>query len=172
MLSIPTTSEYAPYYGSYIEYVGTEPVLDLLKMQLPETLGMFRALSKKEFKHRYHPSKWSVAEVLAHMIDTELVMASRAFRIARKEINPLPGFDQNAFIENGSIEEFDPECLIKGFEAVRHSTLSLAHLITPDQYLLVGTASGFKVSVRALYYIIAGHELHHTKILRDKYQIK
>lgn len=172
MPSIPTTAEYAPFYGNYIDKVGTLPVLDLLRSQLPKSLSLFRNLKTKDFDRRYAPGKWTVSEVILHIIDTEVVMLVRALYIARQDPNPLPNMDQDLFVKNGHAGSIDPEYLIDAYEAVRHTTLALARLITPDQYLLMGQASKYKFSVRALFYIIAGHEQHHLEILKDKYLSK
>lgn len=169
MPSIPTTSEYAPFYATYIDKVGTEPVLDLLKNQLPQTLSLFEKLEERDFEYRYAKGKWTVAEVLLHMIDTEMVMLNRALYISRNDPTSLPGMDQELFVNNAHIAEIKPAALLNAYNAVRHTTLAMARLITPDQYLLVGNAWKYPVSVRALFYIIAGHEQHHMGILKKKY---
>ena len=88
MLSIPTTSEYAPFYQNYIQKVGTAPVLELLENQIHTTVSYFHGLTEEDFSYRYAPGKWSVAEVLGHMVDTEWIMATRALRISRREAQP------------------------------------------------------------------------------------
>jgi hypothetical protein len=169
MLSIPTTNEYPPYYQSYVENVGARAVPDLLETQLNQSLSFFKELKEEDFAYRYHPSKWSVAEVLGHIIDTEWIMACRALKISRGEKQALPGFDQDEYVAQGHFNEVDPEWLIKAFKGVRKASIGLCHIITPDQYLEMGTASEKRVSVRALFYIIAGHEIHHMKVLSEKY---
>ncbi|MEO0896890.1 MAG: DinB family protein [Bacteroidota bacterium] len=172
MLSIPTASEYAPFYEKYVTRVGTESVLDLLEKNGQDTCKLIRSLTDEQLNHRYGPDKWSVKEVFVHIIDTEWVMAYRALRIGRGDTTPLPGFDQNTFVENLVTDFIGQEEIVKSFEAVRRASLSMAHLITPDQFLNKGMASNQPVSSRALFYIMAGHEIHHLSILAERYGIK
>ena len=169
MLSIPTTSEYAPFYSTYIEKVGTGHVLELLESQLHKTRALFEGLSEKSWGFRYAKGKWTIAEVLMHIIETEMVMLNRALRISRKDPEPLAGMDQEHFIQHAHTDEIAPQNLINAYVAVRRTSLAMAHLITPEQYMNTGIAWKYSVSVRALFYIIAGHEQHHLQILDEKY---
>lgn len=169
MLSIPTTSEYPEYYASYIAKLGTEPLLDQLKNQLPKTIEFLRGLREEDFQFRYAPGKWTLAEVVIHMIDTEMVMLNRALFISRKSPEHLPSMEQDLFVQNSHAKELEPSSLISGFESARQMTLALSKLITPEQFLNSGHVWKYQVSVRALFYIIAGHEQHHLHILKERY---
>jgi hypothetical protein len=163
------TDEYAPYYDRYISLVPDEDVLIALDQQLSETLILLRSLSEQHGTFRYEPDKWSVKEVLGHMIDTERIMSYRAMCIARNEQKPLPGFEQNDYVRNGNFDKRTVSNLAREFEQVRRATISLFRNLEPEVWDRRGIASEVGVSVRALAYIIAGHELHHKAILKERY---
>jgi hypothetical protein len=165
----PVKTEYDPYYHRYISLVPEEDVLIALDQQLSETLLLLRSLSEQHGTFRYEPQKWSVKEVLGHMIDTERIMSYRALCIARKEPNSLPGFEQDDYVKNGSFDNRSVSNLGREFEQVRRSTISLFRNLEPEAWQRRGKANNVQVSVRALAYIIAGHELHHKAILKDRY---
>src|SRR5215831_1441606 len=165
----PAKSEYDPYYQRYISLVPDEDVLVALDQQLSETLILLRSLSEHHGAFRYEPNKWSVKEVLGHLIDTERIMAYRALRIARNDRTPIPGFEQDDYVLNGPYSALRLADLVDEFKAVRAATLSLFRNLRPEDWTRVGTANKNDVTVRALAYIIAGHELHHRHILEERY---
>jgi hypothetical protein len=165
----PTQNEYDSYYHRYISLVPDEDVLIALDQQLSETLILLRSLSEQHGTFRYEPGKWSVKEILGHLIDTERIMSYRALCIARADRTPLPGFEQNDYVQNGSFDKRSVSSLAREFEQVRRATIALFRNLDPETWERRGTASNVEVSVRALAYIIAGHELHHKAILKERY---
>jgi len=166
----PAKSEYAPHYEKYVSLVPEDDdVLVALDQQLAETLILLRGVSEQHGAFRYEPGKWSVKEVLGHMIDTERIMAYRALRIARSDRTPLSGFEQDDYVTHGGFEKRSVASLAREFEQVRRASISLFRNLDSDAWERHGIANNVEISVRALAYIIAGHELHHKAILKDKY---
>lgn len=165
----PEPSEYLPYYGAYIALVPEGDVLSTLASQMNETQALIRGLPSGVATYRYAPGKWSVNEVLGHVLDSERIFAERALRFARNDSTPLPGFEQDDYVRNASFEAYALADLATEFESVRRSTVSLFQHLDEAAWMRRGIANGAEVSVRALAYIIAGHELHHREILRSRY---
>jgi len=167
----PDASEYAPYYGKYIELVPGNDVLSALRGQIGDTLGTLREVSDADSLRRYAEGKWSLREVAGHLMDTERIMAYRALRIARNDATPLAGFDQDPYIAAAGFDRRDWNGLIDEFEAVRRSNVLLFEGLEGEAWARLGVTNGNGISVRALGYIIAGHELHHMRIVRERYLI-
>ncbi len=165
----PPKKEYDPYYQRYISLVPEEDVLIALDQQLAETMILLRSLSEQHGAFRYESGKWSVKEVLGHLIDTERVMSYRALRIARGDRTPIEGFEQDDYVQNGAFDNRSVANLGREFEQVRRATISLFRNLEPEAWQRIGIANQVEVSVRALAYIIAGHELHHKALLKEKY---
>jgi hypothetical protein len=167
----PEPTEYAPYYGKYISLVPHGDILTTLDQQLDDTLSLLRGITESQSAFRYAPDKWSIRELVGHIIDTERIFSYRALRFARKDETPLPGFDQDVFNENASFDDYPLVELASEFEHVRRSTIFLFKHLEADAWLRRGIASDNEVSVRALAFILAGHELHHVGILRTRYLV-
>lgn len=167
-LGRPVAGEYNPYYDRYISLVPSDDVVGLLEKQAPETIALFESASAKA-DYRYAPGKWSVKEMLGHMNDTERIMAYRALRSVRGDKTPLAGFEQDDYIRDGNFEQRTLADLMDEFLAVRQATLALLRPVDAEGGARRGVANGDAISVRALAYIIAGHELHHRRVLREKY---
>ena len=165
----PGADEYAPYYERYVSRVPTGDLRGTLRAQLGTTLALLRGIGESKGDHRYAPDKWTIKEVIGHVIDTERIMAYRALRIGRGDTTPLPGFEQDPFVEHGNFGQRTLANLGEELEVVRRSTLILYQHLTEDALGRRGTASGHAVTPRALAWIIAGHELHHVEVLRTKY---
>ena len=165
----PASDEYFEYYGKYIGLVPDEDALVPLRDQLEDTLALLRPLDEKKSKHRYAPDKWSVKEVLGHLSDCERIFAYRALRIGRGDTTPIEGFDENAYIPPAHFDDRPLDDLIEDYERVRDATLSLFNGLDEEALLRRGTANDKTVSVRAIGWIIAGHELHHRGILIERY---
>jgi hypothetical protein len=167
---IPQPGEYNPFYETYIGKSRPFPdPIQKLHEQHDEVLSLFRPLNAEKQSIRYAPGKWSVKEVLGHLIDAERVMTYRAMRIARADQTPLPGFDENTFVAEAQTENCDWNELLSEFSHVRHATILLFRHIPEAAWLRTGTANGAPLSVRALAYIVAGHTTHHLTILRERY---
>jgi hypothetical protein len=165
----PDPKEYAPYFEKYISLVPEGEIVVTLGKQIESTLSLIRGLSADQGDLRYAPGKWSVKEVIGHLIDAERIFAYRALRFARRDATPLPGFDENSFVDNAGFGSRSLADLAKEFEHTRKSNLYLFKSLDADSSLRLGTASDNKISVRAIAYIIAGHESHHVGILRSRY---
>jgi|SRR5579871_3077148 len=169
MITPPETTEYQSYYGRYISLVPGKDLVQTLERQLTETLPILRSITEEKSLQRYAPGKWSIKEVLGHLIDAERIFTYRALRFARKDQTPLPGFDQDPYVEAANFDARPWTDLVDEFEHVRRSTILFFRSLRPEDLLRLGTASQNAITVRALGYIIAGHELHHMEILRDRY---
>ena len=165
----PDPSEYAPYYGKYIEKVPDGPIVDVLRTQILGTLELLRSLPESKGDHIYAPGKWSIKQVVGHVTDGERVFAYRALRFGRGDATQLPGFEQDDYARAGGFPARSLRHLSDELEAVRRATVLLFEGFGEEDWLRRGTASSNPVSVRGLAYIIAGHELHHVKILRERY---
>lgn len=166
---MPEAKEYAPYYGIYISLVEGDDVLSALKEHMPETQEILAGISEEKGLFRYAEDKWSVKELVGHLIDTERIMAYRALRFARNDQTELEGFEQNDYIANSNFDDCSLSDLAREFELVREANIMMFQNFSEDAWSRTGIASNNEVSVRALAYIIAGHELHHMKILRERY---
>ncbi|MGY6521081.1 MAG: DinB family protein [Mongoliitalea sp.] len=167
---MPSTGEYHPYYQSYLEKIRERDIHALILDQIEEVRSIFKREDESWAETAYAAGKWTPKEVLAHITDTDRVMAFRAFCFARGEEASLPGFDQDIYIANGQFNQFSVESLLEDFTANRKAIAALLHTITKEQLLFTGTANENKVSVRALIAIIPGHAAHHLSILQERYQ--
>jgi len=144
-------------------------VIAQLESQRLQTAQFFAASTERDGNFRYAPDKWTIKEVVGHLSDSERVFSYRAMRIARGDQTPLPGFEQNDYVKNGNFAEQSLADLVAEFGFVRASTLALFRSLNAEAWIRRGTASNNPVTVRALAFIIAGHELHHREILKDRY---
>lgn len=165
----PQPGEYAPYYDRYISLIQGEEILTTLDHQRKEMMLLLCSRDEEEGNFRYAPEKWSAKEVLGHICDSERIFAYRALRIARADATPLAGFEQDDYVRNGAFANLSLEDLIEEFIAVRRATLALLRTLDEAAWVRRGIANKNEVSVRALAYIIAGHEVHHRMILEEKY---
>lgn len=168
-LARPDTEEYAAYYGKYIGLFPGTDVVSALEAQRLQTMQLFAARSDRDGNFRYAPDKWTVKDVLGHVCDSERIFAYRALRIARGDKTPIEGFEQDDYVRGGGFNERTLASLAEEFAQVRGATLALLRSLRDDAWSLRGTANKNEVSVRALAFIIAGHELHHRKILEERY---
>jgi uncharacterized damage-inducible protein DinB len=165
----PGASEYDPYYERYISLVKTDDIITTLQKQPQDTQALLRPLSAQQAGFRYAPGKWSVKEVLGHMNDTERILSYRALRIGRGDKTPIEGFEQDDYVPNGRFDQRALEDLLDEFLTIRKATIQLFSHFDPAAAERRGTANQKQISARALAYIIAGHELHHRRILQEKY---
>jgi uncharacterized damage-inducible protein DinB len=140
-----------------------------MERQLGNFPKFLKSIPSELLQHRYAPSKWSVAEVLVHILDTERVFQYRALRFGRGDGTPLPGFDQDAYVPESFSENRTIEDLVQEYQAIRESSLLLFKTFPEDRLMFRGTASGQGISLAALGFIICGHQKHHRNILRERY---
>jgi hypothetical protein len=165
----PQSGEYAPYYDKYVAQVPDNSILVTLEDQRRSMLILLTGRPEADGDLRYAPDKWSVKEVLGHICDAERVFAYRALRISRGDKTPLASFDENEFARNSPLSRRPLSDSIEDYIAVRRATVSLFRNLDEAAWARRGVASNHEVSVRALAYMIAGHELHHRKMLEEKY---
>ena len=165
----PQADECAPYYHRYINQVSGENALATLESTALSTPEFFKTIPAEKWDFRYAPGKWSLKESILHMIDTERIFSYRALRIARNDQTPIEGFEQDDYIPYYQADQRTAESIIEEYQAVRAATLHLFRNLDQAALLRRGTASGQSVSVRALAYMLAGHEQHHLKLTRERY---
>lgn len=167
----PAAAEYAPYYGRYIDKVPAGDLLRTLEGQARETQALLAGLSDAKALHRYAPDKWSIKEVIGHVADTERVFSYRALRFARADETPLPGFDEKAWAPAGRFDARSLKDLAGELDAVRRATIALFSGLDTEALARRGTADDKPITVRALAWIIAGHERHHVALLHERYLV-
>lgn len=168
----PEPGEYAPYYERYISLVQGNDILTALDSQRRQMLLLLSGRDEADGDFRYASDKWSAKEVLGHVCDTERIFAYRALRISRGDRTPMESFEQDDYVRNGPFAARPLAEIIEDYIAVRRATLTLFRNLDEQAWLRRGIASNNEVSVRALAYMIAGHELHHRRILEEKYFTK
>jgi uncharacterized damage-inducible protein DinB len=169
MIERPNKDEFAPYYLSYVNLVSEGEIISILEQQRNDFILMLTNVSEGQGYFRYAPGKWSVKEVIGHMVDTERIMAYRLLCIARGEKASLPGFDENQYVAQASFNSQTIEQLIENYSIVRQSTILLLKSLDTESWIKTGSANHSEITVRALSFIIAGHELHHRHIVNDRY---
>ena len=168
----PDVSEYAPFFHGYVSAVPEGDVVDLLRSGGAELLEAIRRIPEERGGHRYGPDKWTIREVIGHLIDAERIFTYRALRFARADRTMLPGFDENEYVKTAGSDQRTLADLARELAAVRESTVSLFESLPDDAWTRTGNANGKDMSVRALAYIAAGHPRHHLRILRERYGIE
>ena len=168
-MSRPRTDEAAPYYWPYIDRVAGDDVMGVLAAQGEETLALLRGISEERSRHRYAPGKWSIRELLNHLTDAERVFALRALWFARGFDSALPSFDQDTAARAARADEVAWASHVEEFRAVRLASIALFRNLPAEAWSSAGIASGNRFTVRALAYIIAGHEAHHVAVLKERY---
>jgi len=168
MIKRPQPDEYSIFNATYVDLVGDQPILEILKSQGDTSYNMFMGIGPEKAGYAYAEGKWTIKQVVGHMADTERIFAYRALAFSRESIE-LPGFDQDVYMENTTFNSRTLEDLAEELKTIRQTTLYLLSSLTEAQSTQKGIASGNPVSVRALAYMIAGHEMHHINILKERY---
>ena len=169
----PEQNEYPEnrYFSYYIEQVDNQNVIEALTEQKDKVMNLYKNLSEERKSFRYAEGKWSSQEILGHLTDTERIFGYRVLCIARGEKQSLPGFDENEYAEGARFSEVNFESLLEQYRLVREGSIALFSSLSEDATSHVGLANGNPVSARALVSMIAGHELHHLKVLKERYNI-
>jgi len=165
----PEPGEYAPYYERYISLITGSDILGTLDGQRRQMLLLLSGRDESDGDIRYAADKWSAKEVLGHVCDTERIFAYRALRISRGDQTPVEGFEQDDYVKNGPFARAPLAEIIEDYIAVRRATLTLLRNLEEAAWTRRGVANKNEVTVRALAYVIAGHELHHRRILEEQY---
>lgn len=164
-------SEYPAYMGNYIATVGDVDLFEELEISLHRFIRFVREIPMDKFDYRYAPGKWTIKEIIQHLIDCERVFAYRALAIARDNTSDLPGFDENRYAENSSGNNRHLNALLTEMSEVRQSTLTLFKSFSKESLENIGLANGNPVSVRAIGLAIIGHGNHHQKIFEERYLV-
>jgi len=165
----PESSEFAPYYGTYINKAEGNDLLASL-VENAETFSAFiKTIPSEKFDYRYAEGKWSIKEIIVHLTDAERIFAYRALRFARKDKTPLSGFEENDYVPESNAANQSIESLLAEFDAVRKASITLFKSFNPEMCLRTGTANGKEISVRALGFIMVGHTVHHLQTIRERY---
>jgi hypothetical protein len=172
LISKPEENEHATYFRKYIDLVPDGDVLGTLAAQIGVTLTELRQISDAASLTRYAPGKWSVREMVGHMIDTERIFGYRALCIARNDKTNFPSFEQDDYIAAANFDERPWQDLIDEFYAVRRSNLAMLRGFAEEAWQRTGTSNNNSLSVRAAAYVIAGHERHHMGVLRERYSLE
>jgi hypothetical protein len=169
MTKRPESTEYAPYYEQYIKLVPDGDIISILDSQLESTLSLLRTLPEAKSSSAYAPGKWTIKEVLGHIIDTERVFTYRALCIGRNDKTPLPGFEQDDYVAGTHFNERPLQTLLEELAAVRRAGVTLFKHFSEEEWSRRGTANLKEITTRALVYNISGHERHHLNILKTRY---
>lgn len=165
----PALSEYNAYYQPYVLEVPDGDLLATLAAQRDSTAALLAGIPESRGGFRYAEGKWSIREVIGHIADAERVFSYRALRIARADTTPLPGFDENAWMPFANFDSRTLAEVAAELYAVRESTLALFRGLDGEAWPRLGSASGHPISVRALAWMLTGHERHHLRVLGERY---
>jgi uncharacterized damage-inducible protein DinB len=169
MLVRPESDEYDDYYRRYVRKVLDGEILELMQSELEETLVLLSEVPPEKEEYRYEPGKWSIREVVGHMIDVERLFGFRALWFARQVAEPLPGMDQDMWATLSRAHERPLSELAEEFALARRSNRAMFASFDDEMAELTGIASGYSFTVRACAYILVGHEVHHRNVLRESY---
>jgi len=171
-MSRPQPAEFDPYYQKYISLVPEEEIIPALTGQIDDLSRLFENVSEEKGTFAYAEGKWSVKEVLSHLIDGERMFAYRALRVARGDKTPIEGFEQDGYIENSHANRRPLAELIREFDLLREANVIFFSNLESADWVRTGTANNVEISVRSLAWIMVGHVRHHVAILRERYLTK
>lgn len=169
IIAKPAPTEYPPYYDAYIKKVAQNDLLDALRINKEEMTALINSIPIEQGSYRYAEGKWSVKEVLIHIMDAERIFAYRALTFARKDKNELPGFNEDEYVPNSGAENRTLFSIHDEFVAIRDSSITLFNSFNHDMLTSTGVANKNKITVRSLGYIIAGHAKHHIDVIKERY---
>jgi hypothetical protein len=170
-MSRPEKNEYAEYYETYVSLVDETDVVSALQNQLAEIENLFAGITEEKGAHAYAEGKWSIKELVGHLIDGERIFSHRAFRFSRADQTPLASFEQDDYVAHGDFNQRALAGLIEEFSLVRKANSLLFQNLSAEAWSRTGEASGAEISVRALAFIMVGHVRHHINVLKERYLI-
>ena len=165
----PSPDEYPEWFAAEIEPVQYPELLNGLEDSFQKTISFLRALPTEKLLHRYQPEKWTILEMWQHIIDVERVLSYRAMRYARQDATVLHGFDEKGYAERSKANQRSWESILEEYSAVRHATLLLFRSFDAEMAMSRGTAGRSQLTVRAVGYLVLGHEMHHVGIIKERY---
>nr|WP_321223698.1 DinB family protein [uncultured Psychroserpens sp.] len=161
--------EYNPYYQQYIQKAGDATILNGLQENGDATIEFLESIPEEKLEYRYQDNKWTVKEIIQHLIDTERVFTYRAMCIARKDKTLLPGYDQDEYAVNSEANNRSMISLMNEYKAVRLASIILFESFSAEMLPRIGIASNSNLSPRAVAFITIGHENHHCEIIKERY---
>jgi len=165
----PATASLNDYQKAVIGLVSEGNLPKKMETSEAKLLKLVKGLSSKKLAYRYAKGKWTIPEVMMHLIDTERVLTYRILAISRGDTTPLPGFDQDVYIKGIDVQKMDFKKILKEYKAVRKATIHQLKHLTQEMYLKKGTANNTETTVQKIAYFMAGHEVHHMNIIKEKY---
>lgn len=167
----PAAHEFPAYYEQYVDQVVEDDVLAVLTAQREEVAGVAATIDDAKSHFRYADGKWSIKEVLGHLLDSERIFGTRALCIARGETQPLPGFDENEYVANAVFDSRSLKSIVEEWFCIRDANIKLFESFSEDDLSRIGIANGKPITPRAIVWTIAGHTIHHLRILHERYDI-
>jgi len=164
-------NEYVSYQRIYLDLVPNKPLIDTLEDALQEFVAFFNGIDAEKLNYSYQEGKWTIKELMLHVVDTERIFQYRALRFARADKTDLPGFSENDFVSNSNANDRSLISLLDEFVVLRKSTISLFETFSEDTLLKIGISGGNTMSVRAAGYLIIGHQKHHVNIVKQRYLV-
>ena len=165
-----TPDEYAPYQEAYIKLVDPSySLIEELEISVHNLIHFVREIPMDKYDYRYAEGKWTIKDILQHLIDSERIFAYRALRFSRNDTTELPGFDENSYAANAHGEDRSINELLTEMSALRHANIMMFKSFSQEDMLRKGTASGYTVSVRAFGFLLIGHQNHHINVFRERY---
>lgn len=169
MISFPDATEYNPYYTQYVQKLQGENVLEFLEKGLIEVNDLMASLTEEKLQSAYAEGKWTIKEVLQHIMDTERIFCYRALRFARNDKTELPGYEQDDYAPFSGANERNSMEMLREYNAIRQATITMFQGFSNEMLERVGVASGSNMSVRAIAHVVAGHENHHMSVIKERY---
>ncbi len=162
-------NEYAGFFSTYIKAVDNITLIEELEISVHDLIRFVQNIPMDKFDYRYAEGKWTIKDIIQHLIDAERIFSYRALRISRNDKTPLPGFEENDYVDNTDANTRNIQDLLSEMAVVRQSTLSLFKSFSQQQLERMGTVSNNQISVRAIGFIIIGHQKHHQKVFQERY---
>lgn len=169
MIAFPETTEYNPYYKQYIQKLKGEDVLESLEKGFIVVNDLMTSLTEEKLQSAYAEGKWTIKEVLQHVMDTERIFCNRALRFARNDKTDLPGFEQDDYVPFSGANERNSMEMLREYNAIRQATIALFQSFSDVMLERLGVANNNNMSVRAIAYVIVGHERHHVNVINERY---
>lgn len=162
-------TEYSQFYANYIKLAGTKDLISGIAASFGDTLSFFESIPDNKFEFSYQEGKWTIKDVIQHVIDTERIFAYRALRFARNDQTSLPGFEENKYALEAKATNRDKIDLLREYQLVREATLLLFKSMDNEMLMMRGEASQANMSVRAIGFVTIGHEKHHCQVIKSRY---
>ena len=162
-------NEYAPFYKNYIKALGDVNLHEVLNDSFNDLMETLQEVPEEKLTYRYEEGKWTIKELLQHIVDAERILSYRALRFSRNDATDLHGFDEDWYVDNSNGNDRDFKDILDEFSHLRKASISLFQSFTSEMLALAGSSNGSDMTVRALGFIIAGHQTHHLKVIKEKY---